>query len=156
MALAGLNSLANFVTDGLAKFQQVFAELEAAKTEVVAKAKAATTAEAKAKKAAGREAKAVAAAEEANKKASDLEAEVARLKAQLAEEQGKVAHAIAGQGGMLRAFAEWIFRSTHFGGLVAQLLGAMSPSITNSVIDMIANDYPDLDKPKYGYEVCFE
>lgn len=57
---------------------------------------------------------------------------------------------------MLRAFADRIFRSIHFGGLVAKLVGAMSTSVTNAVIDSIATDYLDLGKDKYGYEAYSE
>lgn len=153
MALAGLDGLANFVTSGVAKFKKLSAKLEMVRANLATRV---TAAEAKAKKAAEQEANALAATEEAKKKAADLEAEVTGLKSQLAAEREKMARAIAGQGGMLRAFAEWISRSHHFGRTVTQLVGAMSTSVSSPVIDLIAQDYPGLDKAKYGYEAWSE
>lgn len=80
-------------------------------------------------------------------------AAVAAAEAAKAELEAFKARAAAQQGEVLRAFADRIFRSARFSALANDLAGVVNTAAVAGALSEVAEDYPDLDIAKYGYEV---
>lgn len=104
-------------------------------------------------------------AAEAEVKTLKLQLSSARTDAEAAKDEAKSMAAdveafhrreedlVTRHGEILRAFADRIFRSTKFGGLVNALVALLSARYVAACLDRVAKDFPDLNKRKYGYEV---
>lgn len=85
--------------------------------------------------------------------AEAVKVRIAKLEAEVDAAKRREAEAVASQGMVVQVVVEKVLRSGRFSALANELASILNTSVREATLDAVAQDHPDLDKFKYGYEV---